>query len=533
MAKERIRSRMKVFLACVMCMLLLIVSTGITTAFAEGEPVLIRWYQESRGLDPASDRVLQTIQQKFNIEFEFIEPPADGSNERLNLLVSTGEQMDLITSFSVDQVAYQWAEDDFIYSWDELMEGKDYPLIRKLLDAEVFESLKVNGKSYFKPQPLVPGNRGYVINKDWLDKVGLDIPTTIDEFYEVIKAFKEDDPDGNGVDDTYGFYVAEPIGSNAFGYICRAFIDCDVWGGTWVETADGGVTQFAVSEEAKEAFRFIKKCYDEDLFNKNFVNEIDAVGKVEDLLVQQRIGITDLSQPQTVLTKMEEAGVELNLVYLPPLTKTNGEPGTLPHSGGYWSFHMIPRTCSNPDVILDLLEWALTEEGRELTMFGLEGVHYNGYTQVGNNRVYDINEEEMEKDWSTSDYGFIHPMSWGAFNYCENTYIPLEDYDTFDEAYANLERWGDFDPTGTLLETWFNDNAQYAKLHPLQGVIAQEVQVPQTLQDIEISGRTKAIVEPAEDFDKNWDEFVELWLNQGGAELIEAANEYLSEHAQE
>ena len=166
-------------------------------------------------------------------------------------------------------------------------------------------------------------------------------------------------------------------------------------------------------------------------------------------------------------------------------------------------------------------------------MFGLEGVHYNGYTQVGNNRVYDINEEEMEKDWSTSDYGFIHPMSWGAFNYCENTYIPLEDYDTFDEAYANLERWGDFDPTGTLLETWFNDNAQYAKLRPLQGVIAQEVQVPQTLQDIEISGRTKAIVEPAEDFDKNWDEFVELWLNQGGAELIEAANEYLSEHAQE
>ena len=52
MAKERIRSRMKVFLACAMCMLLLIVSTGITTAFAEGEPVLIRWYQESRGLDP-------------------------------------------------------------------------------------------------------------------------------------------------------------------------------------------------------------------------------------------------------------------------------------------------------------------------------------------------------------------------------------------------------------------------------------------------------------------------------------------------
>lgn len=527
MARSNPTFRFLALLSCVLCLAL--VAGTAEPALAGDAPVLIRWYQESRGLDPATDPTLRFIEDKFGIEFEFIEPPADGSSDRLNLLVSTGEALDLVTGFTIDQVANQWAMDDFIYSWDELIEGKEYPLIKKVIEAEVFQSLRVNGKAYFKPQALVPGNRGYVINKDWLDKLGLEIPTTIDEFYAVIKAFKEDDPDGNGADDTYGFFVAEPKGTNSFGYIARAFIDCDVWGGTWVATEDGGVTQFAVTEEAREAFRFIKKCYDEDLFNKSFVNEIDMGGKVEDMLVQQKIGLTDLSQPATVINKMQEAGIELNLVYLPPLT-VNGRQGTLPHSGGYWSFHMVPRTCSAPDKVLDLLEWALTEEGRETTMFGVQGVHYDGYEQVGTNRVYNVNQDAMSADWNTTDYGFIHPMSWGGFNYCENTYIPLEKYDTFDEAYLNLERWVDTDPTGTLLEDWFTNNAQYAKLRPLQGVIAAEVQVPQTLIDIEISGRTKAIVGSMEDFDKNWDEWVATWRAQGGDELLASASAYYAEH---
>lgn len=506
----------------VLCALLLM--SFAVPALAE-EPTLIRWYQESRTLDPDSDTVLKYIQDKFNVEFEFVEPPSDGSSERLNLMISTGEPLDLVTGFDIDQVAYQWAVDDFIYSWDEILEGRDYPLISKVVNADVYSGLRVNGKAYFKPQALIPGNRGYIINKGWLDKVGLDVPTTIEEFYEVAKAFKEQDPDGNGEDDTYGFYVAEPYGTNTFGYIARGFIDCDVWGGTWVEDGNGGITQFAVSPEAKEAFRFIKKCYDEDLFNKNFVNEIDAQGKVEDLLVQQKIGMTDLSQPATVINKMKEAGVELDLAYLPPLT-VDGRQGTLPHSGGYWSFHMIPRTCSNIDKVLEILEWALTKEGREITLYGMDGQHYNGYTEVGSNRVYNINQEGMAADWNTSDYGFMHPMSWGGFNYCENTYIPLEEYETFDEAYTNLQRWVDVDPTDTILETWFTNNAQYAKLRPLQGAIGANITVPQTLVDIEISGRTKAIVESAEDFDKNWDEMVDLFMSQGGAELIAAANEY-------
>lgn len=62
------------------------------------------------------------------------------------------------------------------------------------------------GKMYGLPDPgKMPMTDGWVIRKDWLDKLGLPAPKTIEDFYKVAKAFTQNDPDGNGKNDTYGF----------------------------------------------------------------------------------------------------------------------------------------------------------------------------------------------------------------------------------------------------------------------------------------------------------------------------------------
>jgi len=64
----------------------------------------------------------------------------------------------------------------------------------------------LNGKLYaFASVGTLPGTDGLVIRKDWLDKLKLPVPKTIDELVKVAKAFTEQDPDGNGKADTYGF----------------------------------------------------------------------------------------------------------------------------------------------------------------------------------------------------------------------------------------------------------------------------------------------------------------------------------------
>lgn len=223
------------------------------TGGGEEEPVTIRWFQDLRGIDPETDRVIAEIEKINNIKFDFVAAPggSEEQDQKLNLMVSTGEQLDLVTMLSgIDTLRQQWVTDEVLLAFDDYI-GDDHPNLNTIINAEIYNYLKIDGKSYFQAMPLAAGNRGYIIKQDWLDAVGLEHSYPIStNIYEVIKAFTYNDPDGNGKDDTYGFFVAEPYGSNAFGYIARAFINCGCWGGDWVELSDGTVTQFVASDEA-------------------------------------------------------------------------------------------------------------------------------------------------------------------------------------------------------------------------------------------------------------------------------------------
>lgn len=331
------------------------------------------------------------MEEELNIKFNFIAAPEgdDEQKQKLSLMISTGEHLDLASMlFDANALTLQWIKDDVLYAFDDLVADGSYPLIQSVIDAELYEWLKVDGKTYFKPMPLSPGNRGYVIRKDWLDRLSLDIPTTLDEYYEVIKAFTTNDMNNNRQNDTYGFFVAEYIGSNAFSYIARTFIPCGVWSGDWVEQTDG--------------------------------------------------------------------------------------------------------------------------------------VHFNGYEITDNGiKAYNTNREEMDKDWNTTDYGLMHPLSWGGFNH-DGGYLPIaeNEYD-FDKALVLQENWMAKETVGGKFDLLKQMNAPYAYMLPLQSTLDEGLLVDQKLKDIEVEGRTKAIVEPAENFDANWDAMLQEWMAAGGAELIE------------
>ncbi|MRA94216.1 extracellular solute-binding protein, partial [Bacillus thuringiensis] len=81
---------------------------------------------------------------------------------------------------------------------------KDYKNLSQISEDRI-EAASIDGALYGVPVQKDYARAGLVIRKDWLDNLGLDVPTTMDELYEVAKQFTENDPDGNGVDDTVGF----------------------------------------------------------------------------------------------------------------------------------------------------------------------------------------------------------------------------------------------------------------------------------------------------------------------------------------
>jgi putative aldouronate transport system substrate-binding protein len=140
---------------------------------------------------------------------------------------------------------------------------KDYPNLSKA-NPIVQNNISIDGKVYgiYRSRPL--GRNGIVYRKDWLENVGLQPPKTIDEFYNMLKAFKEKDPDKNGKNDTTGMSISKFTGP---------FEVMQVWFGApnkWGADASGKLVPSHYTKEYMDALKFFKKLYDEKLINADF-----------------------------------------------------------------------------------------------------------------------------------------------------------------------------------------------------------------------------------------------------------------------
>ncbi|MBR1408615.1 MAG: extracellular solute-binding protein [Clostridia bacterium] len=146
------------------------------------------------------------IRENGPADIEVIAISEDNDLERYSMPMASGTAPDII--YSGDPVTMNtlinqrllMPLDDVIdqYSVEYKKRLEEYPFLRDLGS--------VDGKLYLlgAPSPAIMPEQVRFIRVDWLEKLGLEMPTTVDEYLEVARAFAKNDPDGNGVDDTYG-----------------------------------------------------------------------------------------------------------------------------------------------------------------------------------------------------------------------------------------------------------------------------------------------------------------------------------------
>lgn len=143
-------------------------------------------------------------------EIEIIQPPHNEYDSKLKIMIASGEIPDIFETKAIDAALF--AMDGALVPLDEYIETNENmkSIPRELIDAYRLK----DGKIYCFPLNLGGGCVPY-IRKDWLDNLGMDVPTTYDEMVKVMEAFTYDDPDGNNKDDTYG-YSTTLIGDGIF-----------------------------------------------------------------------------------------------------------------------------------------------------------------------------------------------------------------------------------------------------------------------------------------------------------------------------
>lgn len=151
------------------------------------------------------------------------------------------------------------------------------PHLWESIPGDVWDAVKANdptgqNRIYVIPQVMSYGRNGAMIRKDWLDNLGLDMPTTQEEFVEVLRAFKNDDPNGNGVADeipTGGRAEARWMGQ-LFGQYGIA-----MWEGypQW-DIYDGELTYSAVTKNMRDCLEWMSGLYAEGLLDpETFLND--------------------------------------------------------------------------------------------------------------------------------------------------------------------------------------------------------------------------------------------------------------------
>ncbi|MBO9610093.1 MAG: extracellular solute-binding protein, partial [Paenibacillaceae bacterium] len=147
---------------------------------------------------------MDMIKEKFNatIKSQFI-AVGDYYN-KLSVLMATGDIADVTSVDRLDSTFINFARQGAFLPLDEYIDKYES---LKAVPKAVWDQLRVDGKLYSIPNYNPSYVFSIVIRQDWLDKLGLKMPTNYEELKKVAIAFTKDDPDGNGKADTYGMVL--------------------------------------------------------------------------------------------------------------------------------------------------------------------------------------------------------------------------------------------------------------------------------------------------------------------------------------
>lgn len=222
--------------------------------------------------DTCSDnRMRRYIQERVNVTVEnaWEVTSWDQYDQRHDLTVASGDLPDVMIVDARDM--RQLAEADLIQDLSAVYEEYASPFIKEsygMTDGLALEQATIDGRLMGLPNVLKDGDYYPMLwlRQDWLDNLGLAMPETLEEVGEVARAFNEDDPDGNGQDDTVGLLASE---NWAFDFQ-PFFTYFGAFPSAWVENADGEVIYGSVAPEMREALSMLQGWYQEGLIDPEF-----------------------------------------------------------------------------------------------------------------------------------------------------------------------------------------------------------------------------------------------------------------------
>ena len=372
-----------------------------TASESAGDPVEIRVFYsyDPNAESPASKFLVSEMEKALNIKLVRDEVPKSAYSEKLQLALADGDYPDVFIFDSHDDASLISAVDNgLIIPVNDYIQDKEN--IQKYTYPQAFETAKIKNDDniYLIPRTTVARADGFAVRKDWMEKLGIEITSdnysmTPDEFLNMLEKFVTEDPDGDGQDNTYGLQYSASNGimdvffAGAFG--------CLGW-----EESDGEYSnmdpQYEIgNENYRRALEYSQKVYeyshpDSAIATEVGVNEVGVIPSFAGHVSSREANVQELVP-------------EAELTYVSGISNEDGEIRNATSLPGIWGGVAITTACEHPEKVAEMIDWLLSDQAWEYSLYGEPGVSYN---KAEDGTIEIIPEEykknkEVNANWAT------------------------------------------------------------------------------------------------------------------------------------
>lgn len=301
-----------------------------------------------------------------------------GKTEALNLMLAGGDLPDIVGSSRLKDFVNQYGPEGAFVPLNDLI-AEHAPNMQAYFDErpEIASAISAaDGNMYYIPYlPDGKYGRAYFIRYDWLDAVGMEAPNDVDELEAVLRAFKTQDPNGNGVADEVPFFARQ------WPELLRLVT---MWDGrssgsdTYHDfhVADGVVTHGYIGDGYRDGISHLAEWYADGLIDAEVFTRGSSAR--EYLLSEDLGGMThDWFASTAGYNRLSDTIEGFSFRAMVPPASISGarieEHRRTPIKPDGWA---ITYTNEHPVETIKYFDFWFTEEGRRLANFGVEGDQY-------------------------------------------------------------------------------------------------------------------------------------------------------------
>ncbi|MFD0714536.1 extracellular solute-binding protein [Paenibacillus sp. GCM10027626] len=493
-----------------------VVSTYPTTKYADGD-------------DMNNNPWTRMLEQEYGIKVKTLwGVPDDQYEQKLNLNITSGEIPDFFRATSAQ--FKQLNEAELLEDMTEIYAKYATDNVRQVIDEagpEVMKAAAIDGRLMGIPYTGVVKESASMlyVRKDWLKKVNLPEPQTMDDVLKIAEAFATQDPDGNGKADTYGL-----MADNELGGLDGFLNGYHAYRGIWLKDKENQLVYSSIQPEMKTALGKLQQLYQAGAIDHEF--GVKAGGKVNEEIIAGRIGMFYSAMYAPGWPLQQSIDKDPNAEWQAyPMPSADGNPALAPHglnvhASSYW---VVRKGAEHPEAIFRMMDaWLdlqFLNKSDELFKKMITGENGSGWTispikmyrsfnNVNNHLalVPYLKGEETDKAKLTPDQ--------------RNLLKAVEKYLNGDKTNWSANAiWG-IGGTGSVVDNYLKKN-QFLADQFFGSPTPAMVDKAEVMKKLEITTFTKIIQgAPLEEFDT----FVEQWYKQGGEQITKEVGEWYAQN---